>query len=496
MPGQARTESVELVSNGFRAESNPPALPTSLEEDQQSPERATNESRAHNTASLSLSLLRPLNLEQSSHKPVLIAIASTILVFTGCGLNFAYGVYQELYESLSRDPSSPFYNASPATIDLIGTLSVSLMTMGAPFVSAWTQAFSPRSVTLIGGFIFGLSMVLASFGTKVWHFVLSQGLLLGIGTCLSYIPAVTVAPGWYDKWRGLAMGVILSGTGVGGVAWAPILRSLNAAIGFRDTLRLSGAVGWFLTTLGASILAWDPVNEQRYKVEYANVSRTKALYRTPLVNWQVARSRKFFAHATGSTIQAAAYYAPVYFFSSYARSLKYSSAAGANFIALSNATNAIGKIIFGYVADRLGRLNTLVGTTLLSAVTVLGFWLPSTLTPSNSAEYNDTKYKALYVTFVVTYGLFASPYISLFPTSLIELFGAQNFASINGFLYMLRGLSALVGTPVAGLLVRSKVPGDYGSARSYERSSIFIGTLLAGASACVCWARLESRGFR
>jgi hypothetical protein len=46
---------------------------------------------------------------------------------------------------------------------------------------------------------------------NIFTFSLTQGLLLGMGTCLTYIPAVTVTPGWYDKHRGSAMGIVLSG---------------------------------------------------------------------------------------------------------------------------------------------------------------------------------------------------------------------------------------------------------------------------------------------
>ena len=46
----------------------------------------------------------------------------------GSGLGSAFGVYQELYETID----GPFQGASPAAIDLIGTLSASLMTIGAP----------------------------------------------------------------------------------------------------------------------------------------------------------------------------------------------------------------------------------------------------------------------------------------------------------------------------------------------------------------------------
>jgi tryptophan-rich sensory protein len=89
---------------------------------------------------------------------MLVVLASFLLTFTGCGLNFAFGVYQELYESLDR----PFENATPAQIDLIGTLGVSLMTISAPFASAWTKSYSPRTITLVGAFGFATANGLAS----------------------------------------------------------------------------------------------------------------------------------------------------------------------------------------------------------------------------------------------------------------------------------------------------------------------------------------------
>lgn len=101
-------------------------------------------------------------------------------MFTCCGINFAFGVYQELYETMSRSSSeNPFTNATPAQIDLIGTLAISLMTLGAPFASAWCKTYSPRTITFAGGVMFALSNVLASLGQKLWHFILTQGILLG-----------------------------------------------------------------------------------------------------------------------------------------------------------------------------------------------------------------------------------------------------------------------------------------------------------------------------
>jgi MFS family permease len=372
-------------------------------------------------------------------RQILIVISSFALTTAGCGLNFAFGVYQELYETLD----GPFKHASAAQIDLIGTLAVSLMTIGAPFASAWTKTYSPRTVALIGGVLMAAANIAASFGQKLWHFILTQGLLLGCGTCLAYIPSVTVAPGWFDARRGLAMGIILSGTGLGGVAWAPFLRYLNSAIGFRNTLRITGIMAFVMITASALVLKWDPAAEARRTQE----SQTRRSgWNIPQANWNIVRTRAFVAHATAAGLQAAAYITPVYFFSSYARTLGYSDTAGANFIALSNACNFGGKIIIGHLADKYGRLNALAICTFVSTISTFCLWLPS------SQLLNIAARRGLFIAYTCIWGITASSYVALFPTALAEQFGIQNFASINGLLYMIRGLGTLVGTPVSMLL--------------------------------------------
>jgi MFS family permease len=143
---------------------------------------------------------------------------------------------------MSYEQSNVFTGASIADIDLIGTLSISFMTIGAPFATAWCKRYRPRSVIWSGSAIFLIAAMLASVSQYVWQFHLTQGLLCGIGVCLTYMPAVTIAPTWFDKRRGLAMGIVLAGTGVGGVIWAPILHALITKVGFRNTLRISGVI--------------------------------------------------------------------------------------------------------------------------------------------------------------------------------------------------------------------------------------------------------------
>jgi MFS family permease len=202
-------------------------------------------SELRNTSeSPTIELISNISPSAAKYLPALIVAASFTLTFTACGTNFAFGIYQDLYQSLSTDSTSPFYNASPASIDLIGTLGVSLMSILAPLAGALIKNYHPRVVIFVGGALIGLGNILAGSGTHLWHFTLAQGVVVGAGTSLCYIPAVTVTPAWFNERRGLAMGIVLSGTGVGGVVWAPILHALNASIGYRNTLRFSGALSF------------------------------------------------------------------------------------------------------------------------------------------------------------------------------------------------------------------------------------------------------------
>ncbi|KAK2778928.1 MFS monocarboxylate [Colletotrichum kahawae] len=420
-------------------------------------------------------------IKQTKARYTLILIAAFMINFIVGGLLFGYGVYQALYETMIQEESSPFAGASYAEIDLIGSVSVSVMMMGAPFVVAWVKNSGPKLAICTGGILFGLAHVLASFGTALWHFEMSQGLLLGIGCSLSFLPSVTVAPTWFDKHRGLAVGFVSAGTGVGGLVWAPAITAAVKAIGFRSTLRMTGALSAFLIVLSGLSLSWEPSMAAHLREEKAKDAHRKGIWRIPLPTWETAKQRKFVAQVLGTFFQSAAYYTPVFFTVSYAKTLGFSDSDGANLTAVANACNAIGKIGVGFVADRIGRLNSFFLTTLLSAVVTLGLWVSSTL----SGEHDEHSARGLFIAFTVLYGLFASAYVSLFTTSLVELFGMRELPRVAGVMFMAQGIASMIGTPVAGVLIRGNEATK--TSEDYLGMAVLVGGLMFAAAASVAW---------
>lgn len=277
------------------------------------------------------------------------------------------------------------------------------------------------------------------------------------------------------------MGIILSGTGLGGMLWAPVLRYLITEMGFRNTLRTAGVMA--ATIITTSALALKEAGESRngeVLTRHVRGSQSKSIL--PGVNWKIVRSKEFLAHASGGALHSAAYFIPVYFMSSYARTLGYSNNSGAHIIAWSNACNFGGKIIIGYLADIFGRFNALFLSVFASAFVNFG------LSYASNAQLDVGTSRTLFLAYVTIYGLTAGSYVSLFPTALVEQFGIRDFASINGLLYMIRGFGTLAGTSVGGALIRSTKDFKH-TAIGYDRTFLFVAIMLSGTTISVAWAR-------
>lgn len=187
------------------------------------------------------------------------------------------------------------------------------------------------------------------------------------------------------------MGFILSGAGVGGLVFSPLIRYLLTAIGPRWTLRTLSFLN-LLVSLPIAITA----------------SPSRFMGRRPThINLKLALKPAFLLSVGAGFLQAGGNGLPLTFLAEYSVALGYSSAFGATLLAVSNGVNSVSRILTGYAGDRCGRQNTLILTVLLCVISVVGFWLASIGGGGN---------KILWVLFVVLYGIAGGGYNALFPT--------------------------------------------------------------------------------
>ncbi|KAH8668076.1 MFS monocarboxylate transporter-like protein [Tricladium varicosporioides] len=412
--------------------------------------------------------LRPITRQRQ----ILVLVSSFLTICITIGFNQSYGVFQSYYISPEQTILPKNAGSNSALLAFVGTLGAGLTWAGSIVVNPLISRLGIKGVRSVGAFgvlCMSLGFGLASLSTQIWHLLLTQGLLYGIGSSCLYFPILSAAPEYFTSHRGSAMGFILSGSGVGGLVFSYIIRALLTNLGPRWTLRTLSLLN-LLISLPIAITA----------------SPSRFLGRRPThVSLHLATKPSFLLSVCAGFLQAGGNGLPLTFLAEYSVAIGYSASFGATLLAVSNGVNSVSRVVTGWVGDRWGRQNVLIGTVVGCVIVVVGFWGQSVGLGGN---------RILWILFVVFYGAAGGGYNALFPTTIAEVFGLQAYASVNGFIYFVRGLGQMFGSPVGGTILGESKTGNY------RNMVVFDAILLGGAALCVCgvraWDAVEKKEWR
>ncbi|KNE67911.1 hypothetical protein AMAG_12628 [Allomyces macrogynus ATCC 38327] len=399
-----------------------------------------------------------------------MAVAASFLVtFVVFGVQLSFGVFQRYYLAVD------YPNASPSQVSLVGTIGPAVMFFMGLVVGRVAERTSYQLVVGTGAGFVGAGLILASFATQLWQLALTQGVLFGLGTSMAFFPGISVPAQWWVKRRALAVGISISGSGVGGIAYVQLLSALLPKIGSAWTLRVCGSLSLFLLGLAAAMIR-TRVPSSRAPVD-PNTGRPLPWYHG-LVDFGFLRNPKFLAQLWCVALFPFAFNNPYFYLPSYVSSvLGESPSWAATLLTVSNVASIAGRILSGYFADAMGNVNMYLLTILISAASFFAFWLPA----GDSA--------VLLYLFAIVYGFFSGGFFSLNTTVTAQLYGVAKLPSILGMLYSSMVIGNLAGTPIAGALVTAarnafKETGSWPtSAHEYFGAILFSGlVILVGAT--------------
>ena len=127
---------------------------------------------------------------------------------------FCYGIFQSYY--LTHEP---FMNHNPAGIAAISTTASAIMYLSSPLVAVACQRYPGWRIPagLAGLAIMVSGLVIASFCNSVGGLLATQGVMYAIGGVVLYFPAMYVIDEWFVARKGLAFGIVWTGTGTAGM---------------------------------------------------------------------------------------------------------------------------------------------------------------------------------------------------------------------------------------------------------------------------------------
>lgn len=168
-------------------------------------------------------------------------------------------------------------------------------------------------------------------------------------------------------------------------------------------------------------------------------------------------------------------YVPFFYTQSYAVSTGIMSPDLAQYLfSILNAASIFGRIIPNFVADYIGPFNVIIPCTAACCILAL-CWL---------AIHSS----APLIVFTALYGFFSGSFVSIPPTVLFVISPDKSVLGTRmGMSLALGGLGVLIGTPVAGALIRS---------HGYEAAIAFCGAAVGVGGLCFVIARGNASGWK
>src|ERR1700750_2674386 len=96
----------------------------------------------------------------------------------------------------------------------------------SPLIGHTMDRFGPRTVMELGVALMAAGLLLAPLTSQPWHLYLTIGVMVGAGSvCLGYSGQSQFLPNWFNRRRGLAIGLAFAGVGIGSTRALPCGRA-------------------------------------------------------------------------------------------------------------------------------------------------------------------------------------------------------------------------------------------------------------------------------
>ncbi len=357
------------------------------------------------------------------------------------------------------------------------------MYLNLPIVIGLIRLFPQhgRWSPVVGLLISCSSLAMSSFSQNTTHLIVTQGILYAIGGSISYTPCILYMDEWFIKRKGIAYGIMWSGTGLAGFVLPLLLSYFLDQYGFRTTLRI-----WSLTLFCLAVPLAYYIKPRLPHTATRHIKPFKLSF---------ALKRTFLLHQSANVIQAIGFFLPGVYLPTYARSIGASAFLSALTILLVNVASVFGCIAMGSLTDRLHVTTCLMISTLGTAIGTFMVWGFATSLP------------VLYL-FCVIYGLFAGSYSTTWAGIMHHVVSAPSRADearltgarstfdpimVLGALSFGRGVGNIVSGPlseglVKGLPWQGQAFGAYGS--GFGPLVVVTGITAFVGSAPFLWRRI------
>ncbi|KAF8955854.1 MFS general substrate transporter [Flammula alnicola] len=387
----------------------------------------------------------------------LTVFGAFLALFFTFGLMNAFGTFQAWYAAhqLRHLPAS--------TISWIGSLQLWMFFFSGAPIGRLFDAYGPTGLMIAGTICCLTSIMFTSMCKEYYQYILSQGLLFGLGVGLLFYPSLASISTHFSKYRATALGVAVAGSSLGGVVYPVMIQGLLEHIGFGWGVRIIGLVSGVGCI--AAILMVTSLSSQRKP--------------DPCFDIKTIADARFALLAAGSCFVALGLFIPFFYVVEYARHLSIPDHMSFYVLAVMNAGGVLGRIAPAYLSDSIGRFNLLTPSAFFSGLSCVVFWL-------------FAKSLVSLMLFSSLYGFFSGAFISLITPCVAQISDIRQIGTRIGMLYSIISFPSLLGGPAAGALL-ARDHGSFTTMIIFSGSTVMAGSLFILAAKLVVDIRILAR---
>ncbi|KAM3081030.1 hypothetical protein ACMFMF_002945 [Clarireedia jacksonii] len=300
------------------------------------------------------------------------------------------------------------------------------------------DAYGPRVLGPIGCAIYMPVFFVLAECHKYWQFMLVLGIWGAIGAAILSTVGVSVIGKWFVLRKGLAMGMALCGSSIGGVIMPLLLRELLPKLGWAWSIR---CIAFLLSTtmIGGAICLQQPFPKRQGSEGPKSEDRKKIT-----LNFKALKSGTFTFVTIGLFALEFAVFGVFSLLPTYATAAHFSSDNGFALVAIANATSTAGRLLPGLLGDYIGHFNVLLCMILCTA----------TFTAAILVPFGSSSLSCLYA-FAALWGFGSGSFISLTPVCMGKTCEADDYGRYFGTMYFFVSFSLLLASPLGGKMIQT-----------------------------------------
>ncbi|PVV01672.1 hypothetical protein BB560_003899 [Smittium megazygosporum] len=352
-------------------------------------------------------------LQDQGYAWVIFAAGFMIFLITFGAFN-AFGVFQTYYLL------TIFKDVPADLVGWISTVTIVMTHLGGLTAGMFVRAIGVRKTCLLFSITGCLGLILSSFFQKVWHLVLTQGLLYGFSCSILINVSITMQSMWFNKYKGFVLGSVSAAGGIGSLIMVPTVTSSIKSLDVRWSFRIL-AIVFAVTTIPGSLLL-----KPRVPFIPSKKIIDLSLFKDP---YTIFLFIACFGMQWGYTVS-------ILFFPASLKDLGKSQTFATNYIMAFSSASIVGRVCSGLLADTFDPIYVLITSMGGTMISVFVLWLGIKTVPS-------------FLAFYILYGLFGINLFSLSPMMVGRHYQLERVSQANALMFMSMGIASLLGIPIS-----------------------------------------------